>query len=326
MMNKNNLILTDCESDEIKDFKIALSEELNIEFEIISKICNGKRNFWNRKKYKYIIGWQQFYALFYAFYAKLFHIKKENIVVALNFTYKSKNGIIGMIYKRLMKFVLNNQYLDFIHVPSSNYAKEIAKQFNIPREKFIVIPFGITDKYEIWKNSKCEYNNFTLSIGRSNRDYNFLIDVWKELPKEEKLVIICDEYKPREKLPSNIILRKDVVGDSQFPYIINAKLIIIPIKEKNICSGDTVLLESMSFSKPIAVTIPSTLGEMYLHEGKNGIGIPKEKEKAQKILMSLLKNKEKLEELSVNSRNCFEKNYSRYSMGKNLGNEIKKRS
>lgn len=229
------------------------------------------------------------------------------------------------MYKWVITFILDNKYLDYIHVLSANYAKDIAKQFRIPIEKFIVIPFGIQDKSEQWKDAKCEYSNYSLAIGRSNRDYDFLIDLWKEIPANEKLVIICDEYKPKDKLPENVILRKDIIGDLQFPYLKNAKLIIIPIKDENICSGDTVLLESMSLGKPITITVPSTLGEMYLREGENGIGIPKLKYEAKDILINLLNDKEKLEELSSNSRSCFEKNYSRYIMGKNLGSIIKAR-
>lgn len=344
MMIKTNLILADCKMEEIESFKDSLQKELNTSFEIVSKVCNGKRTilkniyrylvymffplkiFFNRKKYNYIVGWQQFFALFYVFYAKLFHIKKQNKVIAVNFTYKSKKGGIGKVYKKVMTFILDNKYLDYIHVPSENYAKDIAEQFNIPIEKFIVIPFGIPDKSELWKDAKCEYSDYSLAIGRSNRDYDFLVELWKDFPTNEKLVIICDEYKPKDKLPENIILRKDITGDLQFPYLKNAKLIIIPIKEENICSGDTVLLESMSFGKPIAITVPSTLGEMYLREGKNGIGIPRLKNEAKDILINLLKDKEKLDELSLNSRMCFEENYSRYSMGKNLANVIKSRS
>ena len=112
MMIKTNLILADCKSDEIESFKDSLQKELNTSFEIVSKVCNGKRNIWkniyryliyiffpikifiNRKKYNYIIGWQQFFALFYVFYARLFHVKKVNKVIVVNFTYKSKKGII----------------------------------------------------------------------------------------------------------------------------------------------------------------------------------------------------------------------------------------
>lgn len=44
--------------------------------------------FLHRKKYDCILGWQQFYAINFAFYCRLFQVRKTNKVVALNFTYK----------------------------------------------------------------------------------------------------------------------------------------------------------------------------------------------------------------------------------------------
>ncbi len=133
-----------------------------------------------------------------------------------------------------MTFCVRNKYIDYIYVLSTEYANKCAKEFDLPIEKFRVTPFGLDDTYEKYKDIKVEYNDYTLAIGRSNRDYDFLIKVWKKLPKDQKLVIACDEYKATEKLPENIILRNDITFD--IPYIANCKLMIIPIQDGNIAS------------------------------------------------------------------------------------------
>ncbi len=186
--------------------------------------------------------WQQFFGLFFAFYCNLFKVKKRNLLVICNFTYKEKKGKLGKLYKKLMGFCIKNKYIDYIHVPSRNYAEKTCKDFNLSMEKFIVVPFGIDDTYEKYKNTKVEYDNYSLSIGRSNRDYDFLIKVWKKLPKEQKLVIACDEYKVTEKLPENIILRNDIRFD--IPYIAKCKLVIIPIQDGNIASRRYSIIKS----------------------------------------------------------------------------------
>ncbi len=339
--NEKNVILADCQEDELKTLKQGIEEIVKQEFKVCNKVCNGKRNiiyniyrylcyifyplkfFLQRKKFSYIICWQQFYALFFAFYCRLFKVKKQNVLVVCNFTYKEKQGFVGNVYNKVMKYCVNNKYIDYIHIPSSNYAKKMSKEFNIPIEKFIVLPFGLDDTYEKYKDSKSEYKNYSLAIGRSNRDYDFLINVWKLMPSNEKLLIICDQYKNTENLPKNIILRKDIVGELQYPYIINAKTMIIPLKDENICSGDTVLLTAMSYYKPIIITEPSTLAEMYIENKKNGFCLKKDEKLFAREMKKILADEKKLNQVAENARKCFEDKYSRYTMGKKIGKIIK---
>ena len=63
---------------------------------------------------------------------------------------------------------------------------------------------------------------------------NFLIDIWKDMPSKDKLLIICDELKTDIKLPKNIIIRRDITGENQYKYIINCNAMIIPIKDGSI--------------------------------------------------------------------------------------------
>ena len=340
-MEKINIILADCDVNEIEDFKQGIEQELNEELQISSKICNGKHDifgnvyryfmymffsftvFIKRKKFNYVFGWQQFYALFFAFYCKLFKVEKNNTVIVCNFTYKEKRGKIGKIYKRFMKYCLQSGYIDYIHVPSNKYAKECSEIFSLPIDKFIVTTFGIEDKYDIWKNSEVEYENYTIAIGRSNRDYDFLIKAWNYVDIKNKLLIVCDTYKPKTELPKNIILRKDICGDSQFPYIKNSNCVILPIENGNICSGDTVLLTSMSFEKTVVVTVPSTLGEMYIEHEKNGLCFEKNIEEFGRNVNGLINNKNKLKQIGEYARKSYLERFSRLNMGKVIAANIK---
>ena len=337
---KQNIILADCNKEEIELFTKGIEETLNQKFEIKNNTkCKGKRSFLfnlyryliyafypfqfflNAKKFDYIICWQQFFGLFYGFYCNLFKIKKQNVVIVCNFTYKAKKGFFKNIYQKFMTYCIQNKYVDYIHVLSTEYAKKCALEFNLPIEKFIVIPFGLDDTYEKYKNAKVEYENYSLAIGRSNRDYDFLIRAWKKMPISEKLLIACDEYTISESLPKNIILRKDITSD--FPYIANCKLVILPIKDGNICSGDTVLLKAMSYCKPVVVTEPSTLIEMYIKDKENGFCLPKNEDIFSKEVLNILNDTENTQKVAQTARECFEKNYSRYNMGKRIGEKIK---
>lgn len=338
--DRKNIILADCEKEEIEEFAEGFKAVTGYGICINSKICNGSHSkvanirryliyafyplcfVMKSRQYKYVIGWQQFFALFYVFYCRLFHMKKRNIVIAVNFTYKSKQGFLGKIYKWFIGYCVRNKYLDYIHVLSYNYAKICAREFSIPKSKFIVTPFGIPDTYERWKKTKVEYNNYSFSIGRSNRDFDFLVNAWELMPEDEVLVIASDTFCPKKKLPGNVIHRKDITGDLQFSYIANCKAMIIPIDDGTICSGDTVLLKAMSYEKLVIVTIPSTLGEMYIEDGKDGLLIKKELRKFVDIVFKEI-NSNSAEILGISARKSFLKKFSRYAMGKNLGLSLK---
>lgn len=342
--NRENIILADCEKEELTELAEGMRDVIGKPFHIKSNICNkwhGKlakvkryliyawypvKFVLGHSRYEYIIGWQQFFTLFFVCYCRLFHVKKNNIVVALNFTYKEKKGWAGSIYHRFMKYCVDNDYLDYIHVLSRNYARLCADSFHIPEDRFIVTPFGLPDTYGRWKNSSVEYKDYCFAIGRSNRDFDFLVRAWRGLPESEMLVIASDTYKPREKLPCNVIHRTDIGGDDQFPYIANCKMIIIPIDDAAICSGDTVLLKAMSYEKPVVVTAPSTLAEMYIEDGTDGILVEKREEALIDTVTLVLQNPAVLSHLGKNARKKYLKQFSRYSLGERIGKCISKQS
>lgn len=334
---KKNIILTDSEKGEVMDFAKGLRMASGERFHVEERVCNeGHRKLQNLKRYvtyiffpltmllhksrfRYVIGWQQFFALFYAVYCKWLHLKKENIVIACNFTYKEKAGLTGKLYQRLMASMVDNPYLDGIHVLSASYARKCAEIFGLPPDKFIVTPFGVPDTYGQWKDAETPEKNYCLAIGRSNRDYDFLTEVWKLMPEEQLLIIISDTWKPPEALGKNIIHKRNVIGDAQFPYIVSCRVMIIPIQDGEICSGDTVLLKAMSFEKPVVVSIPSTLAEMYIDDGINGLLCEKEPSAFAEKLTGLLSDEQEQRRLGENGRRKYLEQYSRIAMGVRIG-------
>lgn len=343
-MKKQNIVLADCAPKEIRTFTEGCNTIMvNSKFEILSSISNGSHKgvvknfirylkyftfpfliFLNRKKYNTILGWQQFYAINIALFCRLFRVKKCNTIVAVNFTYKRKNGIIGKLYYSYMKFSCLNKYIDYFHVPSYNYVNICNKELGIDKKKFIVTNFGIPDTYKDMKSLKAPMTNYSLSIGRSNRDFDFLVNVWKQkCMKDKTLVIASDTWKPTYKLPSNIVHKTDISNKDSSAWFNNCNLCVIPISDGNICSGDTVLLTGMMFGKPVVVTSPSTLSEMYVEDGVNGICIEKHVEKAALIIADLLNNDYKRNILGNNARKCFLAKFSRRSMGIQLCKKLK---
>ena len=333
MMAKKNIVVADCVAEEIQSFSDALQYEGN-PFEIKSHVANWKRTgaiselkryftyfyvgiyyFLKRRRYHVIVGWQQFYALIFCFFCNVFNVKKTNYVVAYNFTYKEKKGKAARIYRWFMEKCLCRKYLDCIHVPSANYADTISAEFGFPRERIFVSQFGVNDCYEQLSvlNPPENYvkDGYALSIGRSNRDFDFLIRAWQGL--EFPLVIISDTYKGTVE-SGNITLLTNVAGAESKPWIANCGLMVIPIDDGSVCSGDTVLLTAMSAARKILVTAPSTLAEMYIVDEENALLTKKQEEVFRQKVADILSN-EKYHSLGEQARASFLCNYSRRSMG-----------
>lgn len=341
---KVNVILADCEKEEVSSLLEGLQEESE-EYVIKSHIANWKRTgkiselkryikyfqvgfhyFIHRKECGIMIGWQQFYALIYCFFCEIFHVKKENIVIALNFTYKAKKGRVFELYRWFMNKCLSSEYMDYLHVLSETYADAISNEFGFPRERILVTPFGVPDFYDKWRKYIAPYEyekeKYALAIGRSNRDYDFLIRAWKNI--DYPLVIISDTFQ--EKVDAkNIKIITNIAGEESYPWIVNCGLMIIPIQDGDICSGDTVLLNAMACKRKILVTKPSTLAEMYIINGENAVLTEKDEEKFEKNINEMLYT-DKYKNLGEKARNSFLEKYSRNSMGQKIGHLIKTRT
>lgn len=335
-----NVILADCEFMEVEDFQKgvgnALGEPVTTQSYINNRFGKNKRLsdikryfryfsvplnvFFHRKRYKRIIGWQQFYALVYCWFCSVFHVKKRNEVIAANFTYKEKTGLKGKIYFRFMKRCIMGGYLDYLHVPSEGYKQKLLSIFPISPDRVVVLPFGVPDDFEEWKDSSVEYKNYVLSIGRSNRDFAWLVDEWKRI-KKYQLLIISDVFSAPVDLPENVHVIRTY---DQYPFIMNSKFVIIPLKDGNLCSGDTVLLRAMSFKKMVIVSKPSTLAEMYIQDGQNGVCVSKETGGLSGFINTL--QDEEILRIGENARESYLKNYSRYAMGYRLGCGILQKS
>ncbi len=338
-----NIVLADCDEEEIISFVEGVESVLSIKLDAYCKNCNFKRTPINElkrylvyfalpfkyavhsKDYDLIIAWQQFFAIFYSFYCRVFHKKKSTVVIAANFTYKEKSGFLGKIYKKLIKFCVNSDYIDYYHIPSRSAVDYYYDVLGIPNEKFIITRFGIDDEYERWRNhpSKLKDKQYTLAIGRSNRDYDFLIKAWEHMPEDKVLAIISDTYYPQHEIPNNVRLKHKVFGYGQYPWIVNCSNMVIPIADGNICSGDTVLLKAMSFERPVVVTVPSTLSEMYITNGVDGLCIEKDAETFAKEILRLYEDEAYAKSLGKNAREKFLASYSRESMARDFASQIK---
>jgi len=276
--------------------------------------------FLNRNKFNSILAWQAFYGLLFAFYCRVFRVEKTNFLLIKNFIYKpkGKKSLISKFYFNWMKYIVKSNYVDVCIVSSKSYKDYCRKIFKV--DKFHYIPFGVEDFNKDFKNEIINEEDFVLSLGRSNRDWKWLIDAFEELPY--KLKIICDNLHVKN-LPSNVELLDNLHGTETHRFIKRCKVMIIPILDGSVVSGETVLLKTMCFSKPIIITQPSCLADDYVRNYSTGIIISKNQKELKESINRLFTDKSLFRTLSVNARNEYELNYSIFKFAKEIAKYLK---
>lgn len=222
-----------------------------------------------------------------------------------------------------MNYIVKSGYVDIYICSSKTNAKYCSEIFGEPEDKFVFIPFGVNDFSKETDMTNPPADDYILSLGRSNRDWDFLINGLEDVKYPVR--IVCDELH-RKEVPDNITIYNNVWDKESYEFIYNCKCMVIPIEDGRIASGETVLLQAMSFGKPIIITKPSCLADDYVEDGQNGIVINKEYSELQEAVERLFKDDEYYYNLSKNARNHYVENHSLFRYGCNVGklvNELK---
>lgn len=112
---KENLILVDFVPETNWKFKNDLEKRTGVNYKVIIEDTHnlqGKlsgiiryisyfivplKYMMKRNQIECIVAWQQFYGLIFAFWMRLFHVKKRNKLIVMTFIYKKRKGILERV-------------------------------------------------------------------------------------------------------------------------------------------------------------------------------------------------------------------------------------
>jgi glycosyltransferase involved in cell wall biosynthesis len=332
-INRKNVVFTDMPYIHNWEFLIYLEKATNKPWKEVSYVSNDiKRHFSelirygkyfyysfiiliNRRKYANIVTWQQFHGLLFASYCRLFLVKKTFSLIVMTFIYKQKSGWKGRIYHSLIHFALTSKYIDKIIVFSQQEVNYYAGLFPDVQAKFVYIPLGIERITNTVKNEEWKKEKYLLSVGRSNRDYDFLYEAIKDTAFHLKIISNSFHDKPLD----NIKLFNSVFAPEMFDYMENCFCVVLPLSNPKISSGQLVILQAMQLGKPIIVTESEGISD-YITHGYNGLIIKKEKKALIETLTLLYSDKTLYRRLSENGRVEFEKKHTFKQLGENIAN------
>lgn len=332
---KRNVVLVDYKQNNDWDFIRGLEDITNFHWDVEFKESSGLhggvksflryfsyfsfsfRIFWNREKYERIIAWQQFFGLIISFYCKLFGVSKSRCpkIYVMELIYKPKKGILGKIYEKFVKYCVNSPYITKFTVYSAHEKKHYELTLNISEKLIETVSLGIEDCYEKFSQYITD-EHYYMTAGRSNRDYKFLLDYW---PADKKLLIICDNEKL--KIKNGMEQLQNCYMDDYYQKLAKCHGVVIPLKDKNISSGQLVILQAMMFGKPVVVTDNKTVRE-YLIDREDGYVI-NDNEKELLDALDKMENKDNWLYLTKRCREHFILLHSMRAMGNAVGKLIK---
>lgn len=330
-----NIILVDYDTPSDWDFKKGLEERTGLFWNVLKCVSNQDHGgvkklkrymkyFWlpfkvfkKRRNYKTIVAWQQFFGIILAIYFRIFHVNvdKAPAIYIMELIYLPRKGILGKVYRAFVAYGVRANYVKAIFVFSNNEKERYADELGIEASKMFVLQLGIEDEYERFEKEITD-EGFYVAAGRSNRDYQFLINNW---PYDKKLFIITESL-PVQNDRGNIELVSNCYNDDYLSYVAKCHAVIVPLENEEVSSGQLVVLQAMMLGKPVIVSENICIRE-YIASNKNGIIIKKNKEELLKAIREL-DDLESYIEYTKCARQTFRQGFSVKIMGDSVGSVI----
>lgn len=265
-----------------------------------------------------IVGWQLFYGLNYAFWSRLLGKKKRTKLIVLTFIYNPKRGFLGKIYERYIKYSLSGGYIDKVVCFSPDECRDYSKRFGLPDDLFTFIPLGIGSV--TGKPVSPVKGDYIFTTGRSNRDYDFLVEAVKD---DYDLKIACPGYKPSTPPGSKRVeVLDDCFGDKMLEEMAGSMCVVIPLRDTKVSSGQLVLLQAMRMGKPVIVTENLTMPN-YIDNGQTGFIIEKDKDALLNALHQLSGDDALYAAMSESQKTVFRERFTEEALAERVADMIR---
>lgn len=337
MKTRRNILVTDMEYIDDWLFQAGLMSSMGISIEQVSMVSNKMRKglynlirywlyfynplklFFKRKEYDYIFCWQAFYGIVLVFYYKLFCVRPVNKIILINFIYNPRKGLLGLLYYKWLKWLLNSDCVQSFISGSKTHCGYLHEQFGIPKNLLHFIPYcREDDSLKVVEDSIPLGGNYILGVGRSNRDWEWVIRCFRTI--NYKLVIICDELGiDKGDLTDNVTIINNVCGDEMLRYLKHSRCLISSFVYPKVASGEMVYVQGLCMSKPIIVTSPCCLTDDYVKDGVTGLVVAKKEQNLIDAIERIYTDERLYSDLCKNSRACYDNEHDLVQYGRKVG-------
>jgi len=95
--------------------------------------------------------------------------------------------------------------------------------------------------------------DFILSGGRTYRDYDTLLNAVAGT-SIRTVIVSSGTYRPSMELPPNVTLMRELPMDEFNRMLLRCRVLILPLEEKEISTGQSVLLQAMALGKAVVAS------------------------------------------------------------------------
>lgn len=224
------------------------------------------------RRYDHVICWQQAYGIVLGCLLRIspFRVASRVHIMTLIVVPGKRRGA----WLRIIRFALASKNVASVVVHNEAELALYRALFPQSAEKFRYVTYTAADVVGIDSLQICD-DDFFLAAGRSNRDNDFLIRYFAIRPNR-RLVILTDVL-PEKGTPANVTVLVGRYGRDYFEVLARCHAVVMVFEDPTISAGQLVFLQALQLGKPVVATYSSCL-QGYLHDGSNGLMVPKSEE------------------------------------------------
>lgn len=265
-----------------------------------------------RRNIAHVVAWQQFYGITTAFYNRLLPLHRGMRLSVMTFIYKPKQGLAGRLFHWYVNTALCSRNVTDIIVFSQSEVDYYSRLFPKAAHKFRYLPLGIPPSARL----PVTRGGYIFTAGISNRDYEFLCTTLAGTHYNVR--IACPGIKNPPEV-TNIQVLSDCYEDDMLRQLAGCDVVVIPLKDRNISSGQLMLLQAMQMGKPVIVTRTDTLST-YVDDGMTAIFIDNTPSQLLDALDRLYTDPQLYADISRNATRKVATDFSERALGANVGN------
>jgi glycosyltransferase involved in cell wall biosynthesis len=220
-------------------------------------------------------------------------------------TRERKPGLYSNVKYLILKFCLSSVYC---LICSSNleisYYRE---QLQLRKTRFAFVPLATDPAF--FKMKTGPIDEYIVSAGRTGRDYSTLVQAAKDIAFSFKIIA---DYKNISgiPLPQNIEIIHNIPLKELLQIIAKAKIVVLPLQNKPISVGQSVLLQAMALGKAVIATRNAGTVD-YIEHDKNGLLVEScDSNKLKESILYLLNNPKKVKMLGEDAKKTAFERYT----------------
>ncbi len=141
--------------------------------------------------------------------------------------------------------------VDFCLCTSGREEDIYSAMFGFPRDRIRFFPDEPTANF--MREFDHPVKNYVFAYGNSDRDFDTVLAAARGLPLD--VVILSQAYAPTGDVPANVTIISERVPEEKLIELgASAKIVVLPLKSRDVAAGQNTMLEVMSLGRPLIAT------------------------------------------------------------------------